>query len=79
MSCGTRLQGRFYGYYEREELADKIRDEGDYRLSGKVRRQECLDYGDLHRANNILSEAGMSRYHDYKEEQCHCEPEEEQF
>lgn len=75
MSCGTKLEGRFYSYHEREELADRIREE-DYRLADKVRRGECLDFSELNRAGSILADAGMSRYHDYKEERCRCSDEE---
>lgn len=77
MSCGTKLQGRFYGWHEREELAEKLEHDGEYQLAEKVKREECLDYGELYRAQQSLERQGMERYHDYKEERCRCSDEDE--
>lgn len=79
MSCGTRLQGRFYSWHEREEIAEKLEADGEYRLAEKVKREECLDYSELYNAQQSLERQGMERYHDYKEERCHCSTDDEQY
>ena len=72
MSCGTRLEGRFHLTSERLELAEKLEEEGEYRLAQSVKRGDCLDDRELHRAERALDRQDLSRYHDYKEERCHC-------
>ncbi len=77
MSCGTRLRPRFNSYSDREELAEKLENDGEYRLAQDVKHEVCLNDYDLRRAERSLSRQDMLRNFDYKEERCHCETEEE--
>jgi hypothetical protein len=76
MSCGTKIEGRFHSYYERQDLADALDREGEYRLADKVKRQECLDDGELRRAERSLDSRGLSKHFDYREERCACRSDE---
>lgn len=78
MTCGTKLQGRNWGYSEREEIADKLERDGEYDLAQKVRREQCLGFFELTTAESALERQGISSY-DYREERCHCSEEEEQY
>jgi hypothetical protein len=77
MSCGTKLEGRFYSYSEREDLADALEREGEYRLAQSVKRGDCLGYSELDRAKSALDWQGVSRW-DYNESECRCSHEEEE-
>lgn len=77
MSCGTRITPRFDSYWEREELADRLEREGEYRLANAVKHGDCLDDYDLRRAENALDYQGMHRSFDYNEESCRCSTDED--
>ncbi len=70
MSCGTKLDGRYGSFSERDEIVRKLEHEGEHYLADHVRRGDCLGVMDLHRAEDILDRQGMSRHFDYKEERC---------
>lgn len=72
MSCGTKIEGRFHSWVEREELAEKLEQEGEYRIARSVKYGDCLDSYDLHRAERALERHDLSRYFDYRETPCHC-------
>lgn len=74
---GTGIEGMFYSYSEREEIADKLRDEGEYRIADAIRRGDCLGWSDLGRAERALDHKGMSRHFDYRETSCYCDDERE--
>jgi hypothetical protein len=78
MSCGTKLTPRWNSWHEREELAYKLEQEGEYRLASLVKHEECLDWGDLQRAEQALDRQGQYKDFDYREEQCRCRTEEEE-
>lgn len=77
MICGSKLEGRFHSYFERLELAERLENEGEYRLADKVKRGDCLDGYELRHAERALESQGLSRHFDYKIEDCHCSTEEE--
>jgi hypothetical protein len=70
MSCGTRIEGRFGGYAEREDIVRKLEREGEYSLARQVSHGNCLSSGELRRAENALERQGMSRNFDYNEDRC---------
>lgn len=72
MSCGTKLQGRFGSWAERDELADRLDRDGESRIAHAVRHGDCLDSGDLRRAERTLEHDGLMRHFDYREERCRC-------
>jgi len=76
MSCGTKITGHYDGFFEREEVAEKLERDGEFRLAERVKRGECLSYSDLRQAENSLDRQGMRRDWDYKEQRCYCEDEE---
>jgi hypothetical protein len=71
MSCGTRIVT-----HDRYDLADALEREGEYTLSSKVRRDECLDSYDLRRTEDILGRRGFQRHWDYSERNCYCDEDE---
>jgi hypothetical protein len=78
MSCGTKIEGRFYSWSEREELAERLEREGEpYRVVRAVRHGDCLDDGDARRAERALESQGLSRHFDYRKTKCHCSTDEE--
>lgn len=77
MSCGTRIEGRFHSWSERDELADALERQGEERLADSVRRNECLDDHQLRDAERALEHAGLSKLFDYREERCCCRTDEE--
>jgi hypothetical protein len=77
MSCGTKIEGRFHLWSEREELADKLERDGEYRLARSIRRQECLDDRELRQAEHALERQGLSKHFDFREERCACRTEED--
>ena len=77
MSCGTKLEGRFYSWSERQDLADLLYREGESRLGDAVKRGDCLDSSELYRAERALKRQGQSRF-DYKEVHCRCSTDEDQ-
>jgi len=78
MSCGTKLDGRYGSYEEREEIVRTLENDGEHYLADHVRRGDCLGVMDLHRAEDILDRHGKSRYFDYQEERCRC-PDEDDY
>jgi len=75
MSCGTKITGRFSDrHFERDELAEKLEAEGEWRLARSVRRGECLDNYELRKAERALSDKGLSSRFDYRKRECECEP-----
>lgn len=73
MSCGTKIDGRFHSWLERQDLADHLENVGEYRIAQSVRRGDCLDDQDLRLARNGLENRGLSRLWDYREKRCVCE------
>ncbi len=78
MGCGTKIDGRYVSFSEREEITRKLEDDGEYRLARLVKYGDCLGYSDLHRAEDVLGRQGVSRNFDYKEERCRCAGDEEE-
>lgn len=78
MSCGTKINGRFDGYFEREDLSRRLEDDGEYRLASAIRRGDCLSRSDLSRAESSLDRQGLHRDWDYREQRCFCDPNEEE-
>lgn len=79
MSCGTRLKGRFGdSYIDRDELAEKLEEEGEWSIARQVRHGDCLDDHQLRRAERALDWQNMSKNFDYKEERCTCSTDEEE-
>ena len=78
MSCGMKLTPRFNSWHEREELADALEREGEFRLARAIKHEECLDSGDLRRAESALERQGLDKRHDFREEPCRCSTEEEE-
>lgn len=76
MSCGTKIDGRFHSWGEREDLADALEREGEWRIARAVRHRDCLDASDLTRAERALDRQNLSKRFDYREEDCRCQPEE---
>lgn len=74
MSCGTRISS-----HDRYDLADKLEREGEYNLAINVRRDECLDSCQLRRAEDALERQGVQRGWDYREHNCHCSHDEEEY
>lgn len=79
MSCGTKLDGRYGSYYEREDIARKLERDSEHYLADHVRRGDCLGVIDLHHAEAVLERQGMSRHFDYREEACKCPDDEEEY
>lgn len=77
MSCGTKIEGRFQSWGEREDLANALERDGESRLARAVRHGDCLDDFDLRRAEHALEHEGLSRLFDYRETTCPCATEEE--
>jgi hypothetical protein len=76
VSCGTRIEGRFGSYWERQELADKLEQSGEYRLARAVKHGDCLGFSDRYRAERVLeNEHDLSKHFDYRERECACDPE----
>lgn len=73
MSCGYQIKV-YYGdsYNDRDEIADKLEAEGEYRLALSVRRGDCLDSHDLSRAERALDWQDARRDYDYRVERCYC-------
>lgn len=70
MSCGTKLEGR---YFSHQELADDIYENGgSYTISRKVRDGYCLSDYELREARSKLEDADKHRYFDFRENQCAC-------
>jgi len=78
MSCGTKIDGRFHSWSEREDLADALENEGKWRAARAVRRQECLDDHDLRKAEQALENRGLSKHFDFREERCMCSTDEDE-
>lgn len=76
MSCGTKLTPRFNSWFERDELANKLEEEGEYTLARKVKREECLSYSELNRAQYALERQGVNSF-DLRKQRCACEEEQE--
>lgn len=77
MGCGTKIDGRLHSWSEREDLADALERDGEWRLARSVRHRDCLDDHDLRRAERSLEREGLSKHFDYREEQCVCRPDED--
>lgn len=79
MSCGSRIRG-YYGdsHYDRDEIADRLEAEGEYRIAREVRHGDCLDSHDLERAKRALDWQDQREYFDYRVEKCYCEEREEE-
>lgn len=75
MSCGTKIVGRNWGYWEKDDIASKLESAGESSLADKVRHDECLGWYELNEAKSALERQGMDSY-DYREERCRCEEEE---
>jgi hypothetical protein len=52
VSCGTKIDGMSWGWSD--EIADSLERDGESALADKVRRQECLGWMDLRRAETAL-------------------------
>ena len=77
MSCGTKIEGRFHSWSERQNLADALEREGESRVARAVRYGDCLNDFDLHRAERALEYQNLSRQFDYRESRCACSTEDE--
>jgi hypothetical protein len=74
MSCGTKIVGRNWDYWEREELASALERDGEHSLAQKVKREECLSFFERIDAEEALNRQGLNSF-DYREERCRCEEE----
>ena len=64
------MEGRLRSSFERDEIAEKLQDRGEYFLADKVRRGDCLDRLDENRARNALQDSGMHEHFDYDVVRC---------
>jgi len=78
MSCGTKIVGRNWGYWETEELASALERDGEHNLADKVKRGDCLGYFERMDTERAFERQGVDTY-DYREERCYCSEEEERY
>jgi hypothetical protein len=77
MSCGrkiTNLNGRT-DRFSVLDITDALASAGEYGLSRRIERGECLSDSELRKARIALEEANLYEKYDYKTKDCPCENE----